>query len=806
VSGTARTLFIGLDACDPDLVRRYAAEGDMPALARLLATGARARYDNEHGYFVGSVWPTLMTGVPVDEHHWFTGTRFRPEHYDYVPHPLTATTVWERFHAAGRRVAVFDAPHVQPVGGLHGVQITEWGCHDRQYGTACWPPSLLDELEARHGTHPVGTQALFPDPRHSPCDHVHRAGEQRTGDETVALFDDLLTGIERKTAASLDLLDRGGWDLFFTVYGESHCVGHQFWHLHDPDHERHDPALLARLGVDDPVREIYRRLDAAVAAHLDRLHPDARAYVLLSHGMQAHHDGTHLLPALLHRLTRAREEQPGEPRGTRLRRHVREAFLALPAPVRASVMGPRFASRAASAGAGDLPPLADLAFIPLDNNTVSGAVRLNLAGREGRGRVAAHDRRAALDWLAQRLGEVLNVETGRPAVAAVLRGDDVYRRQPGDPLADLLIEWNRSAPITKVWSPATGVLEVPYRGVRTGDHRAAGLLLASGPGVRPGDLTIHPVDVAAVLAASAGVAAPDLPGRAHPELLGGGQSAAEGPGRRGLRALQRAGTDPLVEERLARLEARAAEGATAAEILATMAWIRQVEQPPTALVSVVAPTRNRRHRVMQAVDSVRHQTYDALEILVVDDASEDDTWEHLGTFEDPRVRCFRMQHQAGTNGARNRALDEATGEIVAYLDDDNRFDPDWIKSVVWAFDQYPERDVLYGARVVDDVERHHGRPAGGLPWVQLLPWDRQAVRQANRVDMNVLAHRRSEARFDTEAELLGDWDLLLQLTEATEPLRLPVIAAYYATDAPRRMSTSEHMAAQVERVRAKWAR
>ncbi len=49
----ARTLFLGLDACDPGLVRKYAADGDMPNLARLLTTGARGRYDNEAGFFVG---------------------------------------------------------------------------------------------------------------------------------------------------------------------------------------------------------------------------------------------------------------------------------------------------------------------------------------------------------------------------------------------------------------------------------------------------------------------------------------------------------------------------------------------------------------------------------------------------------------------------------------------------------------------------------------------------------------------------------------------------------------------------------
>jgi glycosyltransferase involved in cell wall biosynthesis len=46
--------------------------------------------------------------------------------------------------------------------------------------------------------------------------------------------------------------------------------------------------------------------------------------------------------------------------------------------------------------------------------------------------------------------------------------------------------------------------------------------------------------------------------------------------------------------------------------------------------------------------------------------------------------------------ARNAALDRATGDIIAYLDDDNVMHPSWLKAVAWAFDKRPNVDVLYG--------------------------------------------------------------------------------------------------------------
>ena len=98
--------------------------------------------------------------------------------------------------------------------------------------------------------------------------------------------------------------------------------------------------------------------------------------------------------------------------------------------------------------------------------------------------------------------------------------------------------------------------------------------------------------------------------------------------------------------------------------------------------------------------------------------------------------------------------------MIAYLDDDNRFDPDWLHAVVWAFSTHTDRDVLYGARLVDDIDRHRTGVAGGEPWVQFLPWDRDGRRLQSRSTSNVLAHRRSSERFDPSVDYYSDWDLL----------------------------------------------
>ena len=485
-----------------------------------------------------------------------------------------------------------------------------------------------------------------------------------------------------------------------------------------------------------------------------------------------------------------------------------------------------------------IPPPVDRRWWSQPNNTVIGSVRLNVFAREPEGRILRSRSRQAACWLAGRLLDLVNLDTGEPVVERVLLTDDHYARFEGDAFGDLIVEWNRTAPIERVWSPATGVVQLPYDHWRSGDHHQRGLLLATGPGIEPGRRSerVDVVHIAPTLAASLGVELPDVDGvpvwelvpepmrrgepavaglRPMPERLADPPTVRRWPERyevtdlarqrRALRGLQ----DAHHETRHALDDARRElERLTA--IATTSAWLRGVEVEPSLLVSVVVPTRNRSERVIDAIASLQAQRYPCWEALVVDDGSDDDTFEVISRLaaRDDRVRAFRVDH-GGVAAARNYALDRARGDAIAYLDDDNRFDPDWLHAVVWAFTADESRRVLYGARVVDDVDRHHGRSAGGRPWLQFLEWDRRAVEEFNRVDMNVLAHRPSPARFDTLIDYFADWDLVLKLTDETEPFELPVVATYYTTDHATRLTSNISGATidlQYEQVRENTAR
>jgi glycosyltransferase involved in cell wall biosynthesis len=87
------------------------------------------------------------------------------------------------------------------------------------------------------------------------------------------------------------------------------------------------------------------------------------------------------------------------------------------------------------------------------------------------------------------------------------------------------------------------------------------------------------------------------------------------------------------------------------------------------------PSRNRAHLVPRAIASVRAQTMPAWELVCVDDGSTDDTAAVVGAIADPRVRLLRQATSGGASHARNVGIRAAAAPWIAFLDDDNEWEP-----------------------------------------------------------------------------------------------------------------------------------
>ena len=131
------------------------------------------------------------------------------------------------------------------------------------------------------------------------------------------------------------------------------------------------------------------------------------------------------------------------------------------------------------------------------------------------------------------------------------------------------------------------------------------------------------------------------------------------------------------------------------------------------LVSVIIPAFNAASFIGSAVESVLSQDHPAIEIIVVDDGSSDDTVSIAESFGHP-VICYR-QENGGPPVARNRGLAMASGEYVGFLDADDLYEPRRIALQIAKLRHNPGADVAIGRLVREDLASAPGEPMVFVP-------------------------------------------------------------------------------------------
>ncbi|MFL6647921.1 MAG: glycosyltransferase family 2 protein [Sulfurifustaceae bacterium] len=179
------------------------------------------------------------------------------------------------------------------------------------------------------------------------------------------------------------------------------------------------------------------------------------------------------------------------------------------------------------------------------------------------------------------------------------------------------------------------------------------------------------------------------------------------------------------------------------------------------LVSVVIPTRNRARLLERALQSVLAQTYRKLDVLVVDDASEDDTPEVVRQVGDARVRYLRHAVRKGGGAARNTGIDAAQGVYVAFLDDDDQWKP---RKIERQLEHIAGRAAAICGFTLyrDGVETPGSRRGGGDAAVTGRMLRRTVIGWGTSTFM-VRSEVARRVRFDEELGSGQDWDFLIRL-------------------------------------------
>ncbi|AEI96556.1 glycosyltransferase family 2 protein [Roseobacter litoralis] len=221
------------------------------------------------------------------------------------------------------------------------------------------------------------------------------------------------------------------------------------------------------------------------------------------------------------------------------------------------------------------------------------------------------------------------------------------------------------------------------------------------------------------------------------------------------------------------------------------------------LISVVVPVYNRAHEVVRSVGSICAQSYQNLEILIVDDCSTDDIEGAVTDLKDSRVRLVRREKNGGAAAARNSGLAAATGDLVAFMDSDDISLFDRFAQEMALFCSLPEDYIgVYAAAIAhtDTTEDARAQAAARvLPPIHRRPLSGNlfdATLEGNFIDMPTMLLKKSAVLaagpFDERLRNNVDWDFTLRLTRQGKFGFVPQ-PLYVFSYVPRVASGNDHI-------------
>lgn len=214
------------------------------------------------------------------------------------------------------------------------------------------------------------------------------------------------------------------------------------------------------------------------------------------------------------------------------------------------------------------------------------------------------------------------------------------------------------------------------------------------------------------------------------------------------------------------------------------------------LVSVVIPTYQRPKLVERAVQSVLNQTYENIEIIVVNDDPETDL-SHIEEMSE-EVQLLNHEENRGACEARNTGIKESRGKYIGLLDDDDEYLPEKIEKQIRQFQQLPEEYgmVYSGVKEVRNGQTVNKKIRSGRKFLsrKRQGWVYQELLRGNMIPAPTVLVKKEcfeqAGMFDPEFESSQDLDMWIRIAEYYKIGKLDEALAKYHLDGEDRISES----------------
>lgn len=464
---------IGIDAGDPGFIQRWVRQGKLPHIASVMKRGCwgvtkGSELISEHG-----VWLSIFSGLSRSQHSYYYFRQLKAGTYDLESKTgmqINAPpfwTVWGR--REDKRVAIIDIPDEGLRPELPGLQLINWASHQNWdptlYPTDASSPELLREIQGRYGEREITTEKA-----------------ETTWQEDFAIYQNLLRRVQNKGRVCRDIFSRELFDLYVTVFAETHAASHQFWRYCPdvPANANREPCALT-----DALSMVYQAVDEEIGKIIAVLPPDTNVVLVSSVGMADKYPMTGISETFFRKLGYQFAPPPSASRlhPLALARRVMPEWLRV-------AISRQFFSRSRREQL-----LADQFRTGTDwsrtrafalPSAYTTFVRINLRGREAQGIVEpGDDYNRVLDEIEKDLHLLIEPRSGQPAVTAVYRTTTLFDCHPHPVLPDLFVEWLPGKFIDTVRHPRGELTQGKPDFFRRSDHSSNGFFAAAGSDISP---------------------------------------------------------------------------------------------------------------------------------------------------------------------------------------------------------------------------------------------------------------------------------------------------------------------------------
>jgi predicted AlkP superfamily phosphohydrolase/phosphomutase len=495
-----RLLIIGLDGATLDLIKPWAAQDKLPALAQLMQSGVCGPLESTLPPVTSPAWPTFMTGKNPGKHGVFDFIRPNAGSFEMVnASQIDGKLLWEILSDAGYSVGVLNVPITYPPRKVNGYMVPGLLAPDQ--GLTTYPADLLKPYRIE-----LGRYRITPDVQFS----------ADKADEFIADLHDL---IDTQLRYALRLMRDHPTDVLMMHFLASDNGSHALWRYMDSTHPRYEAGPAAKYG--DALLKVYQHLDDAVQrliVEFGKQNVENNVIVMSDHGFGPLHRTVNLNILLLESgLMRLKPNAMTQLRYALFKRGLTpKGVYRLLERIGLQNITARVSRQARNQVVGKF-----LSFEDVDwSRTVAysmghvGQVYLNLKGREPEGIVESADyvatRQRVIDVL-----RTLRDPDGKPMVDRIIPREEAASGPYLDRAPDLhLILDGYRAIAFPLFATDGKVVTQQIRG-DSGCHRLHGVLIASGPAFAPGAIEgARIVDLAPTILHVLGVPAPaDMDGR-----------------------------------------------------------------------------------------------------------------------------------------------------------------------------------------------------------------------------------------------------------------------------------------------------